>query len=113
MKKAEIAERRRYVRAKRILSIEHRIYKRKGKMVDGRWHYSTTKNMSLAGVLFLSEIPYLVGDILEVRVVMLGLDVFRGFGRVVRVEEKKRGTAYGIAIVLVDAKSKIVKSRKS
>ncbi len=104
-------ERRRHTRAQRVLTIEHRLFKRNGKSVDGVWQISTTENMSLVGVLFNSEIPYQVGDLIEARVVMSGaLDVFRGFGRVVRVAEKKsKENPYLIAIVFVDSGSKILK----
>ena len=111
--KTKSSERRKHVRAKRALTIDHRLYKRKGKIVDGSWRSSTTENMSLVGILFLSDIPYLIGDILEARVAMSGLDIFRGFGRVVRGEEKKTGNLYSIALVFMDEKSQYLRFRES
>ncbi len=104
------AERRRHIRAKRNLTIEHRLYKHKGVVVNGVWRSSKTENMSLVGVLFNSDIPYHIGDILEARVVMLGLDIFRGYGRVVRTDEEKSKKLFLIAIAFLDAKSAYVKS---
>ena len=110
-KQTQKKERRKHLRAKRVLSIEHRLFKRKGKIVDGSWQFSTTENMSIAGILFLSDIPYLIGDILQIHVVMSGiLDVFQGYGRVVRVEPKTSGRSYLIAIAFIDEQSKLIKS---
>ena len=111
--KTKTAERRKHIRVKRTLTIDHRLYQRKGTVVDGSWRSSTTENMSLVGILFVSDIPYLVGDILEAHVVMSGLDIFKGFGRVVRVEEKKTKNLYSIALAFVDPKSKYLSSRGS
>lgn len=112
-KKRNLAEKRKFVRARRELTIEYRLYKRKGKAVDGVWQVSVTKNMSVAGILFVSEVPYLIGDIIQARVVMAGaLDVFRGFGRVVRVEEKKSKRSFDVAMAFVEEHSKLVKPSK-
>lgn len=64
--------------------------------------------MSLVGILFLTDILYKLGGILEVRVVMSGLDVFRGFARVVRIKPHKKRLPYLVAITFIDEKSKLV-----
>ncbi len=97
------------MRAKRNLTIEHRLFKHKGVLVNGSWCVSTTENMSIAGILFSSDIPYHPGDILELRVVMSGLDVFRGYGRVIRTEQKKSKASFCIAVAFVEAGSKSLK----
>ncbi len=105
-------ERRRFIRANRILTIKHRLYKRKSSVFDEAWQVSTTNNMSIAGLLFSSVYPYRIEDILQLYVVMSGaLDVFRGFGRVVRVEQKK--SDYRIAIAFVEENSKLIKGVRS
>lgn len=110
MNKKSQSERRQYIRAKRALKIEYRLYKHKGIVVDGAWQASLTENMSAVGILFKSDIHYTVDDIIQLRVVMAGiLDVFRGFGRVVRVEKAKAGSQFLIAIAFVDQNSKIMK----
>ncbi|HOW36486.1 MAG TPA: PilZ domain-containing protein [Candidatus Omnitrophota bacterium] len=107
-------ERRRHVRVKRSLAIEHRLYRRKGVLVDGNWQISTTKDMSIVGILFHSDIPYLIGDLIQLRVVMNGaLDVFKGFGRAVRCEKKKAKQPFLIAVAFIDENSKFLKSSKS
>ena len=110
VKKIASKERRRHTRAKRSLSIEHRLFKHKGVLVNGSWNVSKTENMSIAGILFTSDIAYHAGDILELRVVMSGLDVFRGYGRVVRTEQKKSGALNSVAIAFIEAESKYLKS---
>jgi len=107
-KKHPVRERRRHLREARVLTIEYRLYKRRGILINGSWSVSTTKNMSLVGVLFTSDINFKLADILEARVVMCGLDVFRGFARVVRVEEPKKGLPYRVAVTFVDQKSKLL-----
>ena len=101
-------ERRRFQRAERILSIKHRLYKRKGKVYHDRswnWHLSSTRNMSLGGLLFSSNIFYEKGDIIELEVVMSGiLNVFNGFGKVLRSEPTKAGLIFNIAITFCSIK---------
>ena len=103
------AERRQAVRESRSLVIEHKLYKRNGIEVNGVWRSSITEDMSLVGILFNSDIPYHIEDILEARVKMSGLDIFRGFGRVVRVEEDKSKDIAHVAIAFLDEKSKYLK----
>ena len=93
-------ERRVSVRAKRILSIRHRLHKRNGKIFsDEPWYLSTTENMSASGVLFVSAAKYAAGDIVELHIVMSGiLDIFRGYGEVVRTEQKPEAAFYMIAV---------------
>ena len=105
MVKTSAKERRQAARAKRILSIQYRLHKSLIKNADRSWHLSTTHDMSATGLSFLSEVPYLVDDVLELHVVMSGvLDVFKGYGQVVRVERKETGAFYFIAVRCVDMK---------
>ena len=105
-----IEDRRSALRAPRILNIRHRLYKRKGKMVDSPWYVSMTENMSGNGILFHSSAAYLVGDTVELEVIFYGvLDVFRGFARIVRVDKGKAGGGYPIAVTLIDLKKKVRK----
>ena len=104
------AERRQALREKRSLVIEHKLYKRNGIVVNGSWRSSITENMSLVGILFNSDIPYHIEDIIEARVKMSGLDIYKGYGRVVRVEEDKSKDISRVAIAFLDEKSKYLKS---
>ncbi len=108
MVKPKTRERRKFVRARRVLTIEHRLYKRKGILIDGSWNISKTEDMSIVGLLFSSDIAYLRGDIIQLRVVMSGLiDVFHGFGRVIRTEQKKDN--YFVAVAFVEENSAYLK----
>jgi len=102
MIKQKTAERREFIRAKRILSIQHRLYQRKGKHAVDVWRTSATQDMSWSGLLFASEVAYLMGDTLELQVVLMGaLDVFKCFGKVVRCDRKKTGVVYTVAVQLI------------
>jgi hypothetical protein len=98
-------ERRDSVRAKRIITVRHRLHKHNGrKATSSMWQLATTENMSLSGSLFVSAITYHVGDIVELQVVMSGiLDIFNGYGKVVRVSRNKGGF-YHVAVRYVDLK---------
>ena len=99
-------ERRDSVRAKRIITVRHRLVKHAGRKVSSPWQMSVTEDMSLSGLLFVSAIPYEKGDLVEVEVVMSGiLDIFNGYGEVVRLSHSK-GKHYYIAIKYVDLKHK-------
>lgn len=99
-------ERRRGVRAKRIITVRHRLHKRGRKTFKPVWHISTTEDMSISGLLFLSANEYEIDDILELQVVMSGaLDIFNGFGRVARVVPEGR-TYFHIGIEYTDLKSR-------
>jgi len=103
-------ERREAIRAKRILNIQYRLAKSRYKSGDRRWHLSTTHDMSAKGLAFLSDVPYHIGDILELHTVMSGvIDVIKGFGKVIRIEQKRRSAAYLLAVQFVD--SKIARTR--
>ena len=83
-------ERRQAPRAKRVLTIQFRIVRSKAKEFERSWHLSTTENMSILGLAFLSDMEAQPGDILEIHVVMSGvLDIFNGYSEVVRLERKK------------------------
>ncbi len=99
-------ERRDSVRVKRIVTVRHRLIKRNNHKVNSIWQLAATQNMSLSGLLFLSALAYHPGDIIELRVVMSGvLDIFNGFGKVVRVFRNKVGY-YQVGVKYVDLKSK-------
>ena len=80
---------------------------------DTQWHLSTTHDMSLLGLAFLSDVPYAIDDALELHVVMSGiLDIYKGYGKVVRVERKTTGAFYLIAVKFVDSRV-VKKTRKA
>ena len=108
-----IEERRSSVRAKRILSIRHRLYKRGMQVYNEPWYLSTTEDMSYNGLLFSSSAAYQKNDIVEIEVIMSGvLDIFKGFGKVVRTAKKESGVIYSIAVVLIDLKAKSNPARR-
>jgi len=99
-------ERRDSIRAKRIITVRHRLVKHNSRKVDSMWQLATTENMSLSGALFVSALAYHPGDIIEMQVVMSGvLDIFNGFGKVIR-SSRNKGGYYQIAVKYVDLKSK-------
>lgn len=99
-------ERRDSIRAKRIITVRHRLVKHKNRKVNSIWQLATTENMSLSGQLFISALAYQVDDVIELQVVMSGvLDIFNGYGKVVRVSRNKSGY-YQVAVKYVDLKSK-------
>ncbi len=93
-----VAERRRGERVNRVVAIRHRLIKRSGVKAASAWSLSTTKNMSHSGLLFLSDIPYRKGDILQLQVVMSGIiEIYSGQAQVVRVREVG-STSFDIAV---------------
>lgn len=99
-------ERRDSVRAKRIITVRHRLIKHKNRKANSMWQLATTEDMSLSGLLFVSAIAYHPGDIVELQVVMSGvLDIFNGFGKVIRASRNKGGY-YQVGVKFVDLKSK-------
>lgn len=99
MVKQIVDERRHSVRAKRVLSIEFRLNKSSRKTANTEWHLSTTQDMSLGGLAFYTDIEYKEGDILELHVVMSGiLDIFNGYGKIVRIDKKRSGSYYLVAV---------------
>lgn len=104
-KKAVLSERRNSVRASRELSIRHRLAGLSDKR-PASWRFSNTKDMSLEGLLFVSDVPYKAGDTVELSVVMAGaIDIVAGLARVIRTMPKKDAT-YEIAVSLLPKKSK-------
>jgi c-di-GMP-binding flagellar brake protein YcgR len=102
MVKQAFENRRTAVRAQRILSIQYRVVKTKTRNADKHWHLSTTHDMSATGLSFLSDIEYRIDDILEMHVVMSGvLDVFKGYGQVVRIDKKDTGSFCFVALKFV------------
>jgi len=103
-KQISYEERRDSFRAKRIITVRHRLIKRHNRKVSSIWQLATTQNMSLSGLLFVSALMYQPGDIVELQVVMSGiLDIFNGYGKVVRYSRNKGGY-YLIAVKYVDLK---------
>jgi hypothetical protein len=113
MVKQLTAERRKALRARRILSIQYRLVKSRYKEGDIQWHLSTTHDMSILGLAFLSDVPYAIDDVLEIQVVMSGiLDIYKGYGKVVRVERKATGAFYLIAVKFVDSRAAARRKRR-
>ena len=107
MIKVNLSERRNFVRAKRVLSIEYHVVHSSRKPVDKTWHLSTTEDMSLGGVSFYSDQEIRHKDVLEIRVVMSGvLDIFKGLAKVVRVERKRSGQYSFVAVQIIGEKGK-------
>ena len=106
MVKISHEERRDSIRANRIITVRHRCVKHGSKKVNGTWQISTTENMSLSGLLFVSALNYAVGDIVEMQVVMSGvLDIFNGYGKVMRTSRNKGGY-WHVGVKYVDLKPK-------
>jgi hypothetical protein len=99
-------ERRDSVRAKRIITVRHRLIKHNSRKTTSMWQLATTENMSLSGLLFVSALAYQSGDIVELQVVMSGvLEIFNGFGKVVR-SIRNKGGYYQVGVKYVDLKSR-------
>ncbi|OGX27605.1 MAG: hypothetical protein A2787_02650 [Omnitrophica WOR_2 bacterium RIFCSPHIGHO2_01_FULL_48_9] len=106
MVKQSVEERRNGIRAKRILSIQYRLVK-KSKNKDNNWRLSTTEDMSVTGLAFLSEQAFTPGDILEVQVVMSGvLDIYNGLAKVVRTDRKREAAYYLVGVKFTGSKTK-------
>ena len=102
MVKQILQDRRSAIRAQRILSIQYRVVATKVRGADKQWHLSTTHDMSATGLSFLSDIVYGIDDTLELQVVMSGiLDVFKGYGQIVRIDKKDTGSFCFIAVKFV------------
>ena len=105
-KQNNFEERRDSVRAKRIITVRHRLVKHNNRKVHTMWQLATTENMSLSGLLFVSALAYHPADTIELQVVMSGvLDIFNGFGKVVR-SSRNKGGYYQVAVTYVDLKAK-------
>ena len=105
-KQTTFEERRDSIRAKRIITVRHRLIKQNNRKVNSIWQLATTENMSLSGLLFVSALAYHPGDIIELQVVMSGaLDIFNGYGKVVR-SIRNKGGYYQVAVKYVDLKVK-------
>lgn len=107
MAKPIFKERRSHLRAKRVLSIQYRLVKTNKKDFNKAWSLSTTQDMSLGGLTFYTENQYRPADILEIQVVMSGiLEIFKGYGKVLRVERKKTGSYFLTAVTFVEKSGK-------
>jgi len=103
-KQNSFEERRDSIRAKRIITVRHRLIKHHNAKVDSIWQLAMTENMSLSGLLFVSALAYHPGDIIELQVVMSGvLDIFNGYGKVIRASRNKGGY-YQVGVKYVDLK---------
>lgn len=103
MVKQSVQERRCWVRAERILCIEFRLIKSKRKDFDKSWGLSMTKDMCAGGIAFYTDREFLPGDILEFRVTMSGiLDILKGLAQVVRIERKKTGAFFLVAVKMLE-----------
>jgi hypothetical protein len=106
IKRGFFEERRDSVRTRRIITVRHKLVRHNNRKVDSMWQLSATENMSLSGLLFVSVLPYHINDIIELQVVMSGvIDIFNGYGKVVRFSRHKGGY-YNVAVKYVDLKSK-------
>ena len=107
MVKQVIEERRHGIRAKRVLSIQYRLLKPKSNHKDKEWYISTTQDMSISGLSFLSEHSFIPGDVIELKVVMSGiLDIYNGLAKVVRTERKKTAAYYLVGVKFLGMKAK-------
>jgi len=101
------SERRKFTRAKRVLSIEYRLHQSKRKTADKSWGLSTTHDMSIEGFTFFTDRDYRVGDILQMRVIMSGtLDIFKGLAKIIRVERRSISSHLFVAVKLLSEKTK-------
>jgi hypothetical protein len=83
-----MVERRDGFRASRVVAVKHRIVDHDSRKTGSQWSLSTTRNMSVSGLLFNSAVAYEPGDLIELEIVMSGvIDIYRGYARVVRVNE--------------------------
>ena len=107
IKQNAFEERRDSVRAKRIITVRHRLIKHNNRKVNSMWQLAVTENMSLSGLLFVSALVYITPAIsLNSRSLWpVSFDIFNGFGKVIRNTRNKNGS-YQIAVKYVDLKSK-------
>ena len=110
-------ERRKHIRAKRVLSVEYKLKKSTRKGANKETHLSTTEDMSIGGISFYTDQSFSSGDILDVHVVMSGvLDIFEGPAKVVRCEQRKAGSLYLVAVKFIKPATRkrrpAVKTRK-
>ena len=118
--KPNYENRRRWVRAKRVLSMEVRLVKTKRPHPDRSWYLTTTQDMSLGGLSFYTDREYRIEETIELRVIMSGvLDIFKGLAEIVRIEKKETGVHSLVAIKFIDkpmthqfSKEKVKKSVK-
>jgi len=105
MVRSILQERRRSQRSSRIVSVRHRLYKRSQKTFKSEWFLTASDNISLTGLHFCSAFEYKADDLIELQISMSGTwDIFRGFGKVVRVNRKENAAFYCLAIDYKDVK---------
>ncbi|OGW95707.1 MAG: hypothetical protein A2Z81_03330 [Omnitrophica WOR_2 bacterium GWA2_45_18] len=110
--KQAAGERRQWVRARRVLSIEYSLKESKRKDLQRDSFLSTTQDMSIGGLSFYTDQEYQKGDVLEIRVVMSGvLDIFKGRVKVIRVERKATASYALVGVSLMDRKKKTASLR--
>ena len=103
MVKQAVGERRRHIRAKRVLSVEFKLVKSQRKNTDRSWSLSTTQDISSGNISFYTDQEYRSGDILNLHIIMPGVwDIYKGYGKVVRVERKESGVCFLIAVKFIE-----------
>ncbi len=101
MSRTTLSERRRFVRARRKMWLQHKLHHRHHKPVHDRWHWAISCDMSVGGVLFMTSLLYHKGDVIDLRVTVAGtVDVLKGLARVVRVNKKSDET-FAVAVALL------------
>lgn len=101
MSKLKVEERRRFVRARRRMQVEHKLHHRNNRPVVDRWHWALSHDMSYGGVLFSTDAFYQKGDVLDIRVTFAGsIEVLKGLARVVRAHPQKDGF-FAVAVALL------------
>ena len=108
MIQSKIMERRRWIRARRVLSVQHRLHWSKARPPDRAWQIALTEDMSYGGLAFETDAVYGVGDILDLKVVMSGvLDIYEGRAEVVRFQQMTNEAffLYGVKYIPERAKT--------
>lgn len=113
MVKQALSERRRYVRAKRILSIQFKLAKGQRRGVDRSLGLSTTQDLGTGGLSFYTDREYCAGDILDLHIIMSGiLDIYKGQAQVVRISRKKSGACFLAAVKFIEKEQTQKRNRK-
>ena len=101
-KKRRVVERRQWVRSDHVLNIQYKLVNKK-QSSDTSWHLSTTQDMSVGGLSFLSEFEYKKGDLLRIKVVMSGiLDIYDGYAEVVHIRRKEDNGLYLLGVKFIE-----------
>ncbi len=113
MVKQALSERRRHIRAKRILSIQFKLAKGQKRRVDRSLGLSTTQDLGAGGLSFYTDREYCAGDILDLHIIMSGvLDIYKGQAQVVRIGRKKSGACFLAAVKFIEKEQTQKRNRK-